>query len=191
MVTAVSGASSLRAALDSVADAGWSGVVAFVALYALATVLLVPGSATTATAGAVYGTLAGAAVAVAGATLGATVAYAIARGAGRRPVQELLANRGAGIDAWVADRQFRSMVVLRLLPVVPFNLFNYAAGLSPVRPGPYVAGTVVGMVPGALLLASVGSSARQPTSPAFVLSVLAFGATVLISARLARRWVRR
>ena len=83
------------------------------------------------------------------------------------------------------------MVVLRLLPIVPLNVFNYAAGLSPVRPWPYLAGTLAGLVPGALLVAGLGSSARQPTSPAFAgLLALAVVAAVL-SGVLARRWARR
>ncbi|MGF1599184.1 MAG: TVP38/TMEM64 family protein [Acidimicrobiales bacterium] len=191
VTTIVSGASSLRDAVDDVATAGWSGVAAFVLLYALATVLLVPGSASTVTAGIVYGTVGGAAVAVAGATLGATAAYGFARGAGRRPTQALLASRAAEIDTWVAQRQFRSIVVSRLLPVVPFNLFNYVAGLSPVRPTAYVTGTAIGLVPGALLVAGLGSSAHQPTSVAFVGSLVVVGVAIVGSAVLTRRWARR
>lgn len=191
IVTAAWGAGSVRSAVDGVADSGWSGVVAFVLLYALATVMLVPGSASTATAGLVYGTMGGAAVAVAGATLGASVAYGVARGIGRKPVEATMARRAAQIDAWVSGRQFQSMVVLRLLPVVPFNLFNYAAGLSPVRPRPYVAGTVVGLIPGALLVAGLGSSARQPTSPAFALLLVVAVVAAVSSGVVARRWVRR
>jgi uncharacterized membrane protein YdjX (TVP38/TMEM64 family) len=191
VVTVVWGASSIRNAIDDVAAAGWPGIVAFVALYALATVLLVPGSAATATAGVAYGTLLGAGVAVVGATVGSTIAYAIARGAGRRPAEALFSARVATIESWVAQRQFRSIVALRLMPIVPFNVFNYAAGLSPVRPRPYVAGTVVGLVPGALLVAALGSSARQPTSPAFVASLVVVALAALASALAARRWSRR
>jgi len=186
----VSGADSRRSAIDEVADAGWKGVVGFVLLYAIATVLLVPGTATTATAGVVYGTVGGAAVAVVGATIGSLVAYGIARGAGRKPVQILLASRIADIDQWVAQRQFRSILVMRLLPVVPFNLFNYAAGLSPVRPTPYLAATAVGLVPGALLIGALGSAASQPTSVGFISLLAVFVAAMALSAVAARRWTR-
>lgn len=161
------------------------------ALYALATLLLVPGSVSTATAGVVYGTLGGAAVALIGATIGSTLAYGIARGAGRRPVEALLARRLPEIERWIADRQFRSIVIARLLPVVPFNIFNYAAGLSPVRPLPYVTGTALGLVPGALLVESVGSSAGQPTSSGFVMSVVLAAAAAAGSTVLVRRRTRR
>lgn len=188
---AVSGPWSIRQAIDGLADSGWRGAAAFVLVYALATVMMVPGSASTATAGLVFGTVAGAGVAVAGATLGATVAYALARGVGRRPVEAVLRDQAITVDDWVAQRQFRSVLVLRLLPVVPFNLLNYAAGLSPVRPAPYVAGTVLGLVPGAVLVAGMGSSARQPTSPGFVALAGAAVVAAVGSGIAARRWGRR
>lgn len=190
-VTLIWGADAVRDRIDGVADSGWRGVAVFVVLYALATVLLVPGSATTITAGVVYGIVPGAMVAVAGATVGSTVAYAIARGAGRGAAEAVVAPHIPRVEAWLADRQFRSILVMRLLPVVPFNVFNYAAGLTPVRPRPYIAGTVLGLVPGALLLAAVGSSATQPTSPAFVSSVGLFVLLTVVSAGVARRMRRR
>ena len=156
------GAGQAQAALDRVAGAGWAGVVLFIALYAVATVALVPGSASTATSGLVFGPVVGAGVALAGATLGAFGAYVIARGVGRRPVELLLRARAAQLDRWIDERQFRSIVVLRLLPVVPFNLLNYAAGLSPIRPRPFTVGTFLGVAPSAVLVAWVGSSARDP-----------------------------
>jgi uncharacterized membrane protein YdjX (TVP38/TMEM64 family) len=70
-------------------------------------------------------------------------------------------------------------------------LYAHAAGLSPVRPRPYVAGTALGLIPGALLVAGLGSSARQPTSPAFALSLVVAAAAMAVSAVLARRWTRR
>ncbi len=185
------GPASVRSTVDDIAESGWQGVVAFVLLYALATLMLVPGSASTATAGLVYGTVPGAAIAIAGATLGASVAYGLARGMGRNPAQALMAHRVADLDRWISERQFRSIVVLRLLPIVPFNVLNYAAGLSPVRPRAYVAGTLIGLVPGGLLVAGLGSSARQPTSPAFGGLLALAVAAVVLSGVVARRRMRR
>ncbi len=190
IVAATSGTDSIRSFIEN-ASSGWRGALAFVGIYAIGTVLLVPGSASTVTAGLLFGTIAGTAVAVVGATAGATMAYGIARGVGRRPVEELLAPKGARIDGWVAEHQFRSVLVLRLLPIFPFNLVNYAAGLSAVRPAPYVVGTLVGIVPGALLFAGLGSSARQPLSPAFVAMVVAAIAVMVGSGFLARRLTQR
>lgn len=190
-VATVWGTSSVQETLERFADSGWRGAVAFILVYAIATGLLVPGSATTVTAGLVYGTTVGAAVALVGATLGATIAYAIARGVGRRPAEALFGRQAAAADGWIADHQFRSIVVLRLLPIVPFSVFNYAAGLSAVRPLPYVAGTALGSIPGALLIAGLGSTARQPTSPAFLALVAAAVVFVVGSGFVARRITRR
>lgn len=189
--SATLGTSRLADAVEGAADAGWSGYLAFVVLYALATVLMVPGTASTVTAGLVYGGVVGGILSVVGATLGAAGAYLAARGVGRQAAESLLGDRSAAIDRWLSERQFRSVLVLRLLPVVPFNLLNYGAGLSSVGFLPFVAATAVGIVPATFLIAALGDSARQPTSPAFLTLLAATLAVIIISGLAARRWSPR
>lgn len=162
------------ASVRDVADRlGAAGPLAFVAIYAALTVMLVPGTASTLLAGALFGPLRGTALAVCGATLGATAAFAVGRALGRDGVRQLVGPRAPRLEHALEQTGFAPMLVLRLLPVVPFNGLNYAAGVTGIRAPSYVAATALGILPGTAVVATAGSSLGEPTSPRFLASLLA------------------
>lgn len=177
----------VRAVVDA---AGPAGPLVYVAVYGLATVALVPGGALTVLAGLLFGPLLGTAVALTGASVGATAAFGVARRLGRARIRRLLGSRLQRVDGWLADRGFAAVLTLRLIPVVPFNVLNYAAGLTGVPPRAYIAATVLGVIPGAFAYAALGGTASEPLSAPFlgaaglVVALTGFGA--LARRRLAR-----
>lgn len=120
----------------------------FVVVYAVSAALALPGSALTLAGGAVFGLWPGVALNLAGATVGATVAFLLARGLGRDFVSRRLRGRAAALDRKAERHGFRGILLLRLVPLVPFNALNYGAGLSAVRLRDYVLASAVGMLPG-------------------------------------------
>jgi len=176
--------------IEGLTEPSLGNITIFVVLYALATVLLVPGTASTVLAGILFGPMLGTVAAVAGATLGATGSYTIARGLGRSPVASLESGKLANLDQWISERQFLSMLVLRLLPILPFTGLNYAAGLSSVRPLAYITATLIGIAPASFVIASVGDAANDPLSWQFLVALSAFALLVASSGFFARRWVR-
>lgn len=146
--------------VDEVRTLGALGAVLFVAGYVVATVAFVPGSLLTLAAGAVFGLGPGVALVLLGATLGASAAFMVARYLARGRIERLLSGdaRFAAIDRAVEREGRRLVFLLRLSPVFPFNLLNYALGLSRVRFGDYLAGSV-GMLPGTLLYVYYGKLA--------------------------------
>lgn len=128
------------------------GPVAFVAGYALATVAFVPGSLLTLAAGAIFGLGKGTALVFVAATLGASVAFLISRYVARGPIERRLAGneRFVAVDRAVAAEGRKIVLLLRLSPVFPFNLLNYALGLTSVRFIDYFVASI-GMLPGTLL----------------------------------------
>ena len=148
--------------LDLVAwirGAGWTGAVVFVLLYVLAAVLFLPGSALTLGAGFVYGVGLGTAVVWLGANLGATAAFLLGRTVARRWVAARVEGnaRFAAIDRAVGREGLKIVLLTRLSPVFPFSLLNYAFGLTKVSLRDYVAGSVVGMLPGTVMYVYLGS----------------------------------
>lgn len=139
--------------------AGAPGVLAFGAAYAAGAVLLLPGSVFTLAAGLVYGPLAGAAVAWPSAWLGATLSFLAGRTFARGAVSRAVARRPrlAAVEEAVSGDGFRLVLLLRLSPLFPFTLVNYALGISSVRPRDFVLATGVGILPGAFLYAYLGS----------------------------------
>jgi uncharacterized membrane protein YdjX (TVP38/TMEM64 family) len=181
--------------LEPIRRAGAWGCLAYVAVYAVSVVLMVPGSALTLAAGVLYPLWLGTALVSAASTLGAALAFLAARGLARERVRRRVERdpRFAAIDRAVALRGAWVVFLLRLSPVVPFNLLNYALGLTGVGFVPYVLASWVGMLPGTLLYVMIGSlfgpSGRPGgLGPAYWTAVVA---ATLVATAYVGRLVRR
>lgn len=167
--TAASGAlpdlASMAAALR---HAGPAGAVAAASLLVCA---MVPRSVVAAAAGLLYGAAAGTAYVIVGALVGAVVSFEI----GRRLGRDFLRGRPwvATVDRFLERRGVLAVLIVRLIPVAPFGLANYAFGTTALRRLPFLAATALGIGPSTVIFAMLGANAMRPTSPAFVASVLA------------------
>ncbi len=152
----------VKAFSDWVQTLGALGVVLFIAVYALATVLFLPGWIFTVAAGLIYGVVGGTAVALTGAIIGAMLAFLCGRYLVRSRVES--ATKGnkkfAAIDQAIGDQGWKIVGLLRLSPLIPFNLSNYFYGVTSVRFLPYVLASAVGMLPGTLLYAYLGGAGK-------------------------------
>ena len=179
------------------------GAAVFVAGYVAATVAFVPGSLLTLAAGAIFGLGRGTLYVFAAATLGAALAFLLARYAARPWVERRIAGnpRFAAIDRAVGTQGRWIVFLLRLSPVFPFNLLNYALGLTRVRFADYLVASI-GMLPGTLLYVYYGKLAGEVAALAggapaaakgagyyvwFGLGLVATFAVTVIVARTARR----
>lgn len=175
---------------DAIADGGVAAMLAFVAIYAALTVAMFPGSIVSLAGGAAFGAALGTGLTVVGATLGATVAFLIGRRMSRASVEQLAGDRLRRIDDRLAQRGLAAMIVLRLIPLVPFNALNYAAGATAVRTRDYVLGTSVGIIPGSFAFAAAGAAADEPSSTAFIAAVALLVVLIAIGAIGTRRLSR-
>jgi len=181
---------------------GALGPLVFVAGYAAAVVAFVPGSVLTLAGGALFGVALGVAWVFAGALIGSTAAFLIARHAARAAVARRIEGdaRFRAIDRAVGTEGRKIVFLLRLSPVFPFTLLNYALGLTRVRLVDYVV-AAAGMLPGTLLYVYAGkvggdvAAAAGGAAPArgvagWALLVVGFAATAgvtLVVTRIARR----
>jgi pyruvate/2-oxoglutarate dehydrogenase complex dihydrolipoamide dehydrogenase (E3) component/uncharacterized membrane protein YdjX (TVP38/TMEM64 family) len=148
--------------LDFVAwirGAGAAGMAVFVAAYVVATVLFLPGSILTLGAGFAYGVGFGTPLVWVAANLGATLAFLLGRTLARDAIARRVTGnpRFAAIDQAVGREGLKIVLLTRLSPVFPFNLLNYAYGLTRVSLRDYLIGSLVGMVPGTLMYVYLGS----------------------------------
>lgn len=172
-------------------------VASYVALLALSLPL---GGIMTMMGGLLFGPLLGAALALAGATGGATALFLLARGALAARLARKAGPRAAALREGLLRDGFSYLLALRLAPVVPFWLGNLAPALAGMRLAPFVAATVIGIVPTTLLLARLGAGlagtlaagarpAAAVMSPDVLLPLL--GLAALSLAPMAwRRWRR-
>ncbi|MGE0639046.1 MAG: TVP38/TMEM64 family protein [Thermoanaerobaculia bacterium] len=187
----------IDSARDWIAALGPWGPAVFVALYAVATVAAAPAIVLTVAAGPMFGPALGFAAVSAGATLGAAAAFAVARWLARDAVARRLAGNATflRLDRLVERNGWVVVAITRLIPLFPFNLLNYAFGLTGIRFGTYVWASWLFMLPGTALYVFGGDTLFRglsggTVSPA-VIGALALAAIVVVLAtRRARRWLR-
>ncbi|UWQ62789.1 TVP38/TMEM64 family protein [Leisingera caerulea] len=141
-------------------------------------------------AGAIFGTLLGAVLIWTGAMLGALVAFWLARRLGQEAVRDWLSKAQVRqLDAWTEERGALALLAARLVPVIAFNLINYAAGLTQVRLWTFVWTTALGILPVTLLSTWFGAQMLDLDWP--VLAAVSAGLLIALLAmhRLARPWL--
>ncbi|MDH6137201.1 putative membrane protein YdjX (TVP38/TMEM64 family) [Kitasatospora sp. MAA4] len=161
---------------------------AFALLFALGTLAFVPKPALNVAAGVLFGVERGLPLAVLGTTLGAALAFGLGRGLGREAVRPLLRGKVlTALDRRLTEQGFRSVLLLRLIPGVPFQAANLGAAFSGVRLRPFLAATGLGVLPGTAAYVVAGSAAGSPGSPAFLASTAVIVLMGLLSLAALRR----
>lgn len=168
--------------------------VVFVVLYVAATVAFLPGAPLSLLAGLIFGPVWGTVWTVLGATVGAALAFFVGRYAARGLVEGWTAEneRVRKLDEGVEKHGWRMLVITRLVPLFPFNLQNYAYGLTRIGGGKYVVLTALCIVPGSAVYTFAGgslASAREDLGRTFVYLGVAAVFFVLVS--LIPGWLRR
>lgn len=181
----------LKNSLNWIRDLGPSGIAAFILIYIAACVLFLPGSVLTLGAGAIFGVMKGSVIVSVASTLGATAAFLI----GRYMARSLVASKIAGnrkftvMDNAVAKEGWKIVGLTRLSPIFPFNLLNYAYGVTKVSLRDYFFASWIGMLPGTVVYVYVGSIAGDVVtlgnSPAKILQwsvrIVGLAATIAVT----------
>src|SRR6516164_545195 len=146
----------------SVAHLGIWGIILFVAGYILATVLFFPASGLTVGAGFVFGVFLGTVIVSIAATTGAALAFLIARYVARDQIEQKLSSnqKFKKVDRAIGEQGAKLVFLLRLSPLIPFNLSNYFYGLTALKFWPYVLASWIGMLPATLLYVYLGAAGK-------------------------------
>jgi uncharacterized membrane protein YdjX (TVP38/TMEM64 family) len=161
-------------------SAGPLGPVIFVIAYAASSFLLVPAWTLSVASGALWGPWLGTIITVSGASLAALVPFFISRRWGRILAERLMKkSRVAGIcDRILSRRGFESILVMRLLPIVPWDAVNYGAGICGIRARDFLLGTFIGIIPGSYAYNLMGANLERPSSA----GIISIGGAVLLLA---------
>lgn len=155
----------IQSLLEWTRGLGILGYLVVMALYVTACVLFIPGSFVTLAASFLFGLVAGSITVSVGSTLGASAAFLVGRYMARDKIEGKLEGNAKfkAIDEAVGRQGFKMVLLTRLSPIFPFNLPNYAFGLTHVRFGAYVLASWIGMMPGTVLYVYLGSTAKDLT----------------------------
>ncbi|WP_428843027.1 TVP38/TMEM64 family protein [Sphaerothrix gracilis] len=184
--------------LDWINSLGIVAPLVFIALYIVVTVAFLPASIITLGAGVVFGVVQGSIYVFIGAMLGATAAFLIGRYVARGWISKKIANseRFQAIDDAIGREGRKIIFLIRLSPAFPFNLLNYALGLTKVSLPDYVLGTT-GIIPGTIMYVYLGSLAgnlamigtgEAPSNPGIIwtIRIVGFIATVAVTIYVTR-----
>lgn len=135
--------------------------LAFMAFYAMATILFLPGSVLTLAGGSLFGPVLGTFINLTGATIGATLAFLLSRYLASDWVEQKTGPRLKQLKNGIEREGWRFVVFVRLVPLFPFNLLNYALGLTRIPLVPYLIASYVSMLPGTIAYTYLGYLGRE------------------------------
>ncbi|AUT01125.1 TVP38/TMEM64 family protein [Nostoc sp. CENA543] len=152
----------LQTLVARVNSLGVWGAIAYIIIYNLATLLFIPGSLLTLKAGCLFGVVWGSIYVLIAALIGATLAFLIGRYLSRDWVTRLLDNypKFKAIDQAVSQEGWKIVLLTRLSPIFPFNLLNYAFGVTQISLKDYILGSL-GILPGTVMYVYIGSLATD------------------------------
>ena len=156
---------------DWVDGFGAAGPVVFICLSALLTVALFPGPLLAGASGLLFGTALGTPISIAAATLGASLAFSLSRWWAHDAVLALAGPRLLALRDLLARRGFLSVLYARIAPGVPYNLVNYAAGLTAIPLRTFAAATALGVSPRAFAYTALGGSLDDLGSPEAIVAI--------------------
>ena len=170
---------------------GYMGPLLFILLYTMTPVLMLPGLPMAIAAGVLFGPFWGVVYAITGATLGASASFLVARHAAREWVESRLTGEmWQKLDRQVGEQGWKIVAITRLIPLFPFNLLNYAFGLTKIPFLHYAVASFFCMLPGCIAFIVFSSSLPRllsgKVSPALVI-----GLVLIMIVSLAPVWYRR
>jgi uncharacterized membrane protein YdjX (TVP38/TMEM64 family) len=167
----------------------WAPII-YIIIYTIATILILPSTALNLTGGAIFGPWLGTLWTSIAAVIAAVVAFAFTRTIGREIILQKLAGRFESMDAEISQGGLFYIFAIRLLPIIPYGLVNFTAGLTSIRFRDYFIGTILGTVPGILPFVMLGSSGLQAIKTGDILPLV--GSLALIGLVVfGATWYRR
>lgn len=159
--------------------------VIYIVLYTVGTLLILPSTPLNLTGGAIFGIWWGTLWTTIAALVAAIAAFAFTRTIGRELVSHKLAERWSAVDAEIRQGGLFYLFAIRLLPIIPYGIVNFVAGLTSIKFKDYLIGTLLGTLPGVLPFVMMGAGITElsqgnilPLMAAFALTgILVGGAT--------------
>ncbi len=174
--------------IERTASSGPVGYLGFILIYIVSTVMMLPGSPLTFTAGALFGFWKGLIFVSIGSTLGASCAFMVSRYLIRKSIEKrVLKNKKfQSIDNEIDEQGWKIVILARLSPIIPFFLLNYALGITKIRFIHFIFASWVGMIPGTtvyVLMGTMGGAFINGKKSSFEWVLLGMGliATILVT----------
>lgn len=162
----------------------------FILLFTLAPLIFFPDGILALAGGLIFGFYAGSFYIIIGALCGGTLSFYIARFYGKWLHEKLAHEKIINFQKSVKKHGFVMILLVRLVPLVPFNIISYSAGFSTIRYRDFFFATLLGMIPGVLVYANIGAQSLAFGSREFYSAIALLIMLVFISMGL-KQWVKK
>ncbi len=143
----------------------------YIIMFTLIPLTLFPDAVLAIASGTIFGVFWGTVYTMIGALCGASLSFFIARFLGREWVMKLVRHKAEWFDEGVEKQGFLIILIMRLVPLIPFDIISYGAGLSKIKYSDFMIGSILGIIPGVVIYVNLGDKALDVHSPAFIISV--------------------
>lgn len=169
---------------------GGAAPVLFIFIYAVRPLILFPASVLSLTGGLAFGPVWGTVYTIVGATIGAVLSFWLARFLGNKLVSTRSKEKWGKLEKQLQQKGFIYILLLRLIPIFPFDLISYGAGVAKVNFTAFLFGTLLGIIPGTFAYNFLGSSFLHEKKSYIVTAVVVFVLVTLIPLVLKKRVVK-
>lgn len=157
---------------DYIGSFGMLAPVIYIAMFTIIPLTLFPDAVLAVAGGMIFGLGLGTFYTIIGAVCGGTLSFFISRIFGRGLVEKLIKGKGEWFEDGIEKRGFLFILMLRLIPLVPFDVISYGAGLSKIRYKDFAVATSVGIIPGVWVYVNLGDKSGNPFSVQFLGAIL-------------------
>lgn len=155
--------------------------IVYIIMFTLVPLTLFPDSILALAGGMVFGVFWGGIYTIIGAACGGSIAFFISRYLGRGMVEKLIKHKLDLFENGVEKKGFLLVIILRLIPLIPFDIISYGAGLSKIKYNDFILGTMIGIIPGVFIYANLGDKVLDLNSIHFFKAVAPLVVLFLIS----------
>lgn len=164
--------------------------IIYIIIFALVPLTLFPDSIIAIAGGLIFGIVRGYIYTAIGAILGATLSFYISRKLGRNFVKKLTKERLDNVEEMINSNGFFIIFMLRLIPLFPFDIISYGAGLTSVKYKDFIMATFLGTIPGILVFTNIGAQSVNMGSTSFYISIGALVLLFMISIVLKNKFIK-
>lgn len=154
----------------------------YIVLFTFVPLTLFPDAVLAIAAGLVFGILPGALYTMIGAASGGTLAFLITRNIGHEAVLKKLESHSK-ISHMIEEKGFFIVLIMRLIPLIPFDVISYAAGATNIKYKDYMLATLLGIIPGVTILVTMGDGLASPDQPKLYMAICAFIILLVVAKR--------
>lgn len=163
--------------------------IIYIVLFTVVPLTLFPDAILAIASGMAFGLIGGFIYTMIGALCGATLAFYLTRSLGREVLKPLIGDKLNKLESKIEHNGFIVVLLLRLIPLFPFDIISYSAGLSKVKYKDFILATVVGTIPGIFVFTNIGDKSLDIGSDAFYVSLVLLVLLLLFSLTLKKKFI--